>query len=84
MACGVPVVMPRAAAFTEIVESAECGILVEPGSAEALAKGLQTILKDSGLRKSMGEKGRIAVEDRYHVGAMAKSFEQILRKVVEK
>ncbi|MDB2429594.1 glycosyltransferase family 4 protein [Akkermansiaceae bacterium] len=84
MACGVPVVMPRAAAFTEIVEPAECGILVEPGSAEALAKGLQTILEDSGLRKSMGEKGRIAVEDRYHVGAMAKSFEQILREVVKK
>ena len=84
MACGVPVVMPRASAFTEIVEPVECGILVEPENAEALAKGLQTILEDSGLRKSMGEKGRIVVEDRYHVGAMAKSFEQILRKVVEK
>jgi len=84
MACGVPVVMPRASAFTEIVEPAGCGILVEPGKAEALAKGLQMILEDPGLRKSMGENGRIAVEDRYHVGAMARSFEQILRKVVEK
>lgn len=84
MACGVPVVMPRASSFTEIVEPAECGVLVEPESPTALAKGLQTVLEDSELRKSMGEKGRLAVEDRYHVGAMAKSFEEILRKVVTK
>ena len=84
MACGVPVVMPRASSFTEIVGPAECGVLVEPENPEDLAKGLQTVLEDEGLRKSMGEKGRLAVEDRYHVGAMAKSFEEILRKVVEK
>jgi hypothetical protein len=35
-------------------------------------------------RKAMGEKGRRAVEDRYHVGAMASEFEKVFGKVVSK
>lgn len=83
MACGVPVVMPNASAFPEIVEEAGCGILVEPNSPEALARGLREML-DHPERKAMGEKGRRAVEDRYHVGAMAGEFEKLFRKVVSK
>jgi hypothetical protein len=32
----------------------------------------------------MGEKGRKAVETRYHVGAMADGFEALFREVVAK
>ena len=81
MACGIPVVMPDASAFPEIVASAGCGVLVESGSAEKLAEAIRGVLDDP-ARREMGEKGRRAVEDRYHVGAMAAGFEKIFRKVV--
>lgn len=81
MACGVPVVMPDASAFPEIVTAAECGFLVKPGCHLALAEGLRELLAHP-ERKTMGEKGRLAVEDRYHVGAMAEQFETVFRKVV--
>ncbi|MEO1833694.1 MAG: glycosyltransferase family 4 protein, partial [Akkermansiaceae bacterium] len=83
MACGVPVVMPNASAFPEVVDSAACGILVAPGSEEDLARGLQEMLRDP-EREVVGKKGRRAVEERYHVGAMALDFEKIFGKVVPK
>lgn len=83
MASGVPVVMPNASAFPEIVESAGCGILVREGCPDSLAEGLREAF-DHPERASLGEKGRIAVEERYHVGAMAGDFEQLFGKVVSK
>jgi glycosyltransferase involved in cell wall biosynthesis len=83
MACGVPVVMPDASAFPEIVSDTGCGVLVQPGCAEALAGGLRLLL-DHPDRKEMGKKGRIAVEERYHVEVMAAKFVEIFRKVVSK
>ncbi|MEN8771974.1 MAG: glycosyltransferase family 4 protein [Akkermansiaceae bacterium] len=83
MACGVPVVMPSASAFPEIVESTGCGILVAPGSDKGLARGIRGVLK-SPDRESIGKKGRRAVQERYHVGAMAADFERIFGKVVQK
>lgn len=83
MACGVPVVMPNASAFPEIVGEAGCGILVEPESASDLARGIREIL-DHPERAALGEKGRRAVESRYHVGAMAVGFEGLFGKVVAK
>ena len=56
---------------------------MEPDSVEGLARGLREML-DHPERKEMGEKGRLAVEDRYHVGAMAAGFEEIFGKVVSK
>ncbi len=83
MACGVPVVMPNASAFPEVVNSAACGVLVTPGSAGDLARGLQEMLDDP-EREVVGKKGRRAVEERYHVGAMALNFEKIFGKVAPK
>lgn len=81
MAAAVPVVMPRASAFPELVEESGCGVLVDSGSAEDLARGLREVLDDPS-REEIGNKGRRAVEDRYNTEVMAKEFEQIFRKVV--
>lgn len=83
MACGIPVVMPDASAFPEVVGVAECGVLFEPGSVSELAGAIRGVLDHPG-RQEMGKKGRLAVEDRYHVGAMAAGFEKIFRKVAPK
>ncbi|MDB4408544.1 glycosyltransferase family 4 protein [Akkermansiaceae bacterium] len=75
MACSVPVVMPRASAFVEIIESSECGILVEPENATALAEGIRSALKNPA---AMGEHGRHKVDERYNVTAMAEKFVEML------
>lgn len=83
MACGVPVVMPDASAFPEIVDQAGCGVLVARDSVDDLARGIQELLDDPD-RELIGKKGRRAVEERYHVGAMAANFEKVFGKVVRK
>ena len=74
MACGVPVVMPRVSAFPEIVGEAGCGVLVEPGSAEDLARGLREVI-DSPDRVTMGKK----VGGRWRFAIMSAQWRRLLK-----
>ncbi len=71
MAAGVPVVQPRHAAFTEIVEDTGGGILCEPGDPAALADGIESLLTDPEQARQLGTQGRQAVQKKYSVEAMA-------------
>jgi glycosyltransferase involved in cell wall biosynthesis len=63
MACKVPVVSTRAGALPEVVgRDGTCGLLVEPGSAAALAEAIEALLGDPARRAAMGEAGRRRVE----------------------
>jgi glycosyltransferase involved in cell wall biosynthesis len=55
MACGVPVVGCRAGAIPEVVKDGETGLLVEPGSAEAMADAIEILARDEAKRSSMGQ-----------------------------
>lgn len=59
MAAGMPVVSTDVGAVKELVKE---GILVEPNNPNALAEGLNMLLDNPELRKSMGEKNRKIVE----------------------
>jgi glycosyltransferase involved in cell wall biosynthesis len=65
------------------VDQAGCGVLVARDSVDDLARGIQELLDDPD-RELIGKKGRRAVEELYHVGAMAANFEKIFGKVVRK
>ena len=73
-AAGVPVVQPRCAAFPELVEAAGGGILCEPGSAEALADGWESLLAEPAKALEMGARGRAAVEREFSMLRMAEHF----------
>jgi glycosyltransferase involved in cell wall biosynthesis len=68
---GVPVVQPRHGSFPELIEATGGGILVEPDNPQALAEGLLQLLKDSNLRKSLGERGKQAVFEKFSAERMA-------------
>ncbi len=62
LAAGVPVVLPRASAFPEIVEATGGGVLFDLGkteseSAEALATALEQLLRDPAEARSLGQRG---------------------------
>lgn len=61
LACGVPVVQPAHGAFPELVEGTGGGLLVERGSARALAGGLERLARDPDLRERLGRDGQAAV-----------------------
>jgi glycosyltransferase involved in cell wall biosynthesis len=61
LASGVPVVQPAHGAFPEMIESTGGGVLVEPGSTEALAGALEELFLDPARRRELGMRGREAV-----------------------
>jgi phosphatidyl-myo-inositol dimannoside synthase len=75
MAAGLPVVACRAAAVPEVVTDGVTGLLVSPRRPEELARALETLLMNEGLRKDMGEAGR------RHVQAL--DLEPVARRFLE-
>ncbi len=78
MACGVPVVQPRAGAFTELVEMTRGGTLYTPNDAPTLAAGLESLLRDPALAAEHGRQGRRAVREHFTSSRMA---QEILRVI---
>ncbi len=70
---GVPVVQPRHGSFPEMLEATGGGVLVEPGSASDLARGLGELLADEPRRRRLGELGREAVRSRFDEMTMARN-----------
>jgi glycosyltransferase involved in cell wall biosynthesis len=56
MGAGLPVVTTRMGGAAEIVND-ECGLLVPPDDAQALAEALGRLIDDPGLRRSLGAAG---------------------------
>jgi glycosyltransferase involved in cell wall biosynthesis len=62
MAAGVPVVASETGGIPDVV-SPDSGLLVPPGDREALAAAIMKLLRDEGLRRRMGEAGRMRSAD---------------------
>jgi glycosyltransferase involved in cell wall biosynthesis len=82
LANGVPVVEPRHGAFPEVIEATGGGLLVEPGSPEALARGIGELLDDPAQRGELGRRGREAVLARFSDGAEAANALAVYRQLL--
>jgi glycosyltransferase involved in cell wall biosynthesis len=84
MAAGTPVVQPRHAGFTEVVEATGGGLLYEPGVEGAHLEALESLLTHPDRARELGEAGRQAVRQRFNVDVMASAhievFEQALAR----
>ena len=83
MAAGVPVVQPRHGAFPEILEATGGGLLCEPDDADSLADGLERLLLDPAEARTLAERGRRAVLERFSVERMARGFLDVCTRVAQ-
>lgn len=65
MACGLPVIAGDLPAIRELVEHDVSGLLVEGADASAVAVQLRRLTEDASLRKSLGQAGRLRVEQEF-------------------
>lgn len=79
---GVPVVQPRHGSFPELIEATGGGLLVPPNSPEELAAGLRQLLETPDLRREMGQKGKKAVQERFHAERMAQETTAVFQYYV--
>lgn len=66
MAAGLPVISSDFPVWREIVESADCGLMVDPLDLDAMTAAMQWILDNPDQAEAMGDRGRRAVEDHYN------------------
>ena len=82
MASGVPVVQPRHGAFTEIVETAGGGILIDPDRPEELSEEILRLWLDPGKRRALGLRGSEGVRTHYSSARMLRKAEEVYQSVL--
>lgn len=68
---GIPVVLPRHAAFPELIASTGGGLLTEPENPVALAESLRQVLLNHDLRKSLATAGYEGVRQKHDMRSLA-------------
>jgi len=81
LAAGVPVVQPRTAAFPELIEETEGGVLCPPNDSKALADEIESLLLDPKRARAMGQAGARAVSERFSAESMARASLQVYEQV---
>ncbi len=82
LACGVPVVQPRHAAFPELIAATGGGLLCAPGDEPALADAIESLLLDPARARSLGEAGQKAVREQFGIETMARRMAEVCREAV--
>jgi glycosyltransferase involved in cell wall biosynthesis len=77
MARGVPVVASAVGGIPEVVTDGVDGRLVPPGDSTALADAIIELLRDSELRRRLGEAGRRTVVDRFSIDAQVRAIQAL-------
>lgn len=67
MAMERPVVAIRNGGPTEIVEDRQTGYLVPPGDIERMVRAVIDLIRNPNLRKEMGERGKMRVEEKFSI-----------------
>jgi glycosyltransferase involved in cell wall biosynthesis len=81
MIAGLPVVASNLPRQAEIVQEAQCGILVEPGQPKALAEAIQWLLEHPMEAQAMGNRGRQAILQTYNWNSQAQLLLDLYRRV---
>jgi glycosyltransferase involved in cell wall biosynthesis len=78
MATGAAIVATDVGGTREAIVQGETGLLVAPESPEAIAAGVQELLKDENLRKRLGARAREVWLERFTVPRMQEAYRDLL------
>jgi len=84
MACGTPVVAAAAGALSEVMAACGGGLVVPRGDADALAKGIATLLEQPGARARLGAEARPRVAAAYSWRRIAERTADVYRELRER
>ena len=83
MAAARPVVASNMGGIPELIADNETGFLVQPGSAQALARSIRRLLRDAGLRRRLGEAGRDRIRRILDQSRTVRQVESIYTQLLE-
>ena len=83
MSSGLPVVASRVGGIPELVSDGKTGVLVPPGSPEALAAALIPLLRDPTARRELGHAARNSVLERFNWARTATETLELYRATLD-
>lgn len=84
MSYGLPVLSTPVGGTAEAVENEVNGFLIEPGDINSLAKKIQVLSGNKGLRQKMGEKGHIIAKEKFEIDIIIKKLDSIYTDLLNK
>jgi glycosyltransferase involved in cell wall biosynthesis len=82
MLAGLPIVASDVGSVSEAVVEGSTGILVPPDDADALAHAIDRLVRDTELRRLMGDRGRRRARELFTVDEMASRYEALYDEVL--
>jgi len=82
MACGVPVIVTDFPGTADLVRETECGLVIPPGDAKALARAVRYVCENPETRAIMGLRGREAAVQRHSWDIRARETDRVLRSLL--
>jgi glycosyltransferase involved in cell wall biosynthesis len=82
MACSKPVVASWVGGIPEIIENGHNGIMVDPENPADLANAIESLLRDPGLRESLGARGHHTVLQRFTHETMGSRYQSLFTKLL--
>lgn len=74
MSCACPVILGVEGQAQKIVEEAGCGLMIEPENPAALKTAIHRLFMDRDLRRTLGDKGRGYIVDKFSRSATAETY----------
>lgn len=78
MSCGRPIILGVNGQARSVLDSAECGLFVEPEDSAALAEAIVRLHQDAHLREALGARGRSYVVENLAREAKAREYMDVL------
>lgn len=78
---GCPSVATAVGGIPEVVESGKGGLLVAPGDADGLARGVEALILDKERRNALGRAGQRRARELFSVDAILPRYEELYRRV---
>lgn len=82
MAMGIPVISTAVSGIPEIIINEETGLIVDERDPEFLCKAIIRLSSDASLRKALGEKGLMLIQQEYDIRKNVKQLRTIFSEVV--
>lgn len=84
MAAGLPVIASNRCGMPYMVEDEKSGFLIEPDDLVGIVSALERLLKSEELRWSMGQRGRLIAQNRFHPSRVAEKTLQVYRTILSR
>ena len=82
LACGVPAIVTNYPGMADLVYKYKCGLVIPDQNPKALAEAVRFLYANPEMRKKMGERGRVLVEQQHSWERRVKDTAQIILRLL--